>query len=325
MSDKSTKPLVVFTASSLALPLLSQLQKNGQLATVILPALDNSSPFAHEVFNLRARLHEKDIPYLNCGQAQLSELAHDLDRMQVEVGVIFTYPHVLPEKLLAYFAHGVFNLHGSRLPAYPGPCPLYWQIRNREPVLTLTLHKATNEPDQGDIVAARDIPIHPLDTLQSLSNQMAWLALPLIAELQRGLGGPELTCQPQFAADKNWESIPGKNYARRPRASDLQIIWQNMSAEAISAMCRAGAGQPFSALFYYNNCPLLLQQATPVDYPQFGIAAGTILFIGEPEGLIVATRENAVRLDIISCADGLFTGYAFAERFSLDAGIQLKS
>ena len=68
-----------------------------------------------------------------------------------------------------------------------------------------------------------------------------------------------------------------------------------------------------------------LLQATVVEHPAYGVPAGTVLHIGEPEGVIVASKGGALRLDILTITEGIFTGLAFAERFGLDAGVAFEN
>ena len=98
-----------------------------------------------------------------------------------------------------------------------------------------------------------------------------------------------------------------------------------MTALEISALCRASNAQPNGAWCHIHKVPIHVMQAMPVERQHYGVEPATILAIGEAEGLVVSTLEGALRLDILACADGVFSGFTFAERFQLDVGMTLSS
>ena len=90
------------------------------------------------------------------GEEQVRET---LRRSAADVGVIACFPRVLSASWLALAPRGVFNLHPSRLPAYRGPSPLFWQFRNGERPMGVTLHRTTAAPDAGPVVAVDEVAV----------------------------------------------------------------------------------------------------------------------------------------------------------------------
>ena len=317
--------VVVFSGGSFALPIIDLLASSKKLAGVIVPDPGELNETAIEVHNLIAQLRGANIPFVICRRQCHDSLLSQLDKWRAELGIIATYPHILPDDLLNYFPFGVFNLHGSLLPAYRGPMPLYWQIRNREKETGIVLHKAETVPDTGNIVVSRKIPIHPYDTLQSLGNQLSYLSceavIELVEEITKMDSAPHGS--PQIALAEELSEKVGRCYAKRPTAIDGRIDCDAMHADEISAMCRAGAGQSYAATLTIKGAPITVLQATAVDHPTYGVKPGVVLFVGEPEGLIICTKDSALRLDVLAGVDGVFGGVAFAERFQIDAGMQL--
>ena len=78
-----------------------------------------------------------------------------------DVLALACYPHILDKKWLSLAPCGAFNLHPSLLPAYRGPTPLFWQFRNGEKRMGVTLHRVVAEVDAGPVVAAAAIQIAP--------------------------------------------------------------------------------------------------------------------------------------------------------------------
>lgn len=319
------KPRVcVFAGSDFALNIIDFLHKNKQLAGVVLAVSEQDLDGRKHIAECIGILQHAGIPYRFCEAKEVACLPEQLTLWQANVGIIATFPHRIPGQVLKSLPLGVYNLHGSALPKYPGPAPLYWQIRNGENATALVLHRVTTEMDRGNIIFSQDVSIHPLDTSRALLNRLAHGAVSLVNDLLIALQqsmGPlpgrlqnDLDCLPV---------VQGMAYARRPQWQDCVIQLDRMTAEEISALCRAGNGTAHCAQLAINQVWVQVLQSTPVDFPTFGTLPGTILFLGDPEGWIVTVHNGALRLDVLSCSDGIYSGLAFAERFGLDAGMLL--
>ncbi|MBL4790743.1 MAG: hypothetical protein JKY60_17410 [Kordiimonadaceae bacterium] len=98
-----------------------------------------------------------------------------LERMKrhVEDGVSMffcaEYLHRIPVPVALQYA---VNLHTSLLPLGRGAAPLPNIIENRQEVSGLTLHKLSDEFDQGDIILKRKVSISPTDSLNTLAVKM---------------------------------------------------------------------------------------------------------------------------------------------------------
>lgn len=314
------KPRVVlFLTSLFAQNTLAFLAQKQYLVGVILPDPNELGEAGGEVNRIAMQLQQSGIPFQMCCKEKLPLIVEQLDAWNANVGLISTYPHGLPEEIIDYFSGrnrlGIYNIHASQLPKYVGPNPIYWQIRNGEIESGVVIHCAEKVADTGNIVLEKKVPIEALDTLPSLNNRLAYEAYVLVMELMTRLSssGEKLKGEPQ---DQNTDTT----YAPRLTEKDYIIDFDSMSANEVSAMCRAGNGFPYGAILNINGVSLNLIQATPVARETFGTKPGTVIFIGEPEGLIICVKGGALRLDIISGVDGIYSGLAFAERFSLDAG-----
>ncbi|NQZ11750.1 MAG: methionyl-tRNA formyltransferase [Algicola sp.] len=308
MSNQPLK-LVLFAASSIVIPTLNKLLGINQLAGVVL-----TERVDEDAMQLQQQLNQFNIPNIRYQTGKPENTVHQIEAWQADAGLIFTFSHKLPASIIDAFELGLFNLHASNLPKYQGAMPLYWQIRNRETKGCLSIIKVEEKFDCGDIMLQQNIPLHPLDTLNSFANVMAEqsadFALGFIEKLQQ---------QTLVATGQTGEVTK----APMPSQQDLMVSWQTMSSEAIAAQARAGNPSFNGALFGWQSSLIGLLQATPVKHPSYGVPAGTVLHVGEPEGVIVATLDGALRLDVLTMTEGVFSGLAFAERFGLDAGVQL--
>ncbi|HMT21578.1 MAG TPA: formyltransferase family protein [Promineifilum sp.] len=74
------------------------------------------------------------------------------------MGVVACYSRRIPTAALALPRHGILNLHPSLLPAYRGPTPVFWQLRDGAPT-GVTVHYLGEELDAGDIAAQAECPL----------------------------------------------------------------------------------------------------------------------------------------------------------------------
>ena len=327
MTHQIKPRIVVFVSSIFAQNLIVYLAQKKYLAGVILPDPSELGEAAMEVNGLAEQMQNASIPFQYCCQSKLPLLGQQFDAWHANMGLVATYPHILPLEIIEYFSPSatgfnrpdsrwdIYNIHTSNLPDYAGPNPIYWQLRRGERETAVVLHRVTTAVDSGNIVAKKRVPIDPLDTLPSLSNRLAYESVGLVAELLDAIeekGSP--------SQDLPQQRLKGQQVAPYAHIEDYTVHFDQMTAEEVSAMCRAGNGLPFSAIIKINDVTINLLQATPVAFQTYGTKPGTIIFIGEPEGLIVCIKGGALRLDILAGADGIYSGLAFAERFHLDAG-----
>ena len=93
------------------------------------------------------------------------------------------FPSLLPDLLLNWPRKFCVNLHPSLLPAYRGPDPVFWQLRNGETHTGISLHLITPALDAGPILHQQLIAFPTgatrteLDTLLSSQGAMAFSTL----------------------------------------------------------------------------------------------------------------------------------------------------
>ncbi|EDM67135.1 methionyl-tRNA formyltransferase [Moritella sp. PE36] len=268
-----------------------------------------------DCMQLEQQLHHMNVPAIRYQTNQPELVVYQIKSRQADLGLIYTFSHKLPAVVLNAFDGGLFNLHASALPQYRGSMPLYWQIRNRETESYLSIIKVEDEFDTGDIMLQQIMTLSPLDTLNSVAHTLAQQAPQFIQDFMTRYANDELTAVAQQGEASN---------ARMPTQKDMLINWKTMKSEEIAAAARAGNPLFNGMTIIWKQSYMGLLQATSIEHPNYGVPAGTVLHIGEPEGVVVATLDGALRLDVLTIAEGVFSGLAFAERFGLDAGMQFE-
>lgn len=107
--------------------------------------------------------------------------------------------------------------------------------------------------------------------------------------------------------------------------SQLFINLQTHDAEQIERLTRAANPYFGGARLRIGQAVCQLFQVTLSEQPTYGVKPGTIITLSKSVGLILAlANEQALKLDVVSSAEGIFDGYRFAMQAKLQAGMNLK-
>lgn len=132
-----------------------------------------------------------------------------------DVVLVSCFDRRVPAELLSLPAHGWLNLHPSLLPAYRGPAPLFWAIRNGERTIGITVHRMMEALDAGPILLQTTIDIPDGIYGEELEARCARIGGELLVEAVRRLDAGTITPQPQSEAEAS--SYPS------PTAADFHV------------------------------------------------------------------------------------------------------
>ncbi len=104
-----------------------------------------------------------EIPVLRFQNFNAKHLAHDIATLAFDILLTACFPHRITASLRQLARITCWNMHPSLLPRYRGPSPVFWQDRNGERQIGVTLHEITDRLDSGNIVAQKSFPL-PTDT-----------------------------------------------------------------------------------------------------------------------------------------------------------------
>ncbi|MBD1581575.1 methionyl-tRNA formyltransferase [Pseudoalteromonas sp. S16_S37] len=305
----------LFTGSCQSLPIVQYLLQTNKLACVVLIEAEPNPDLAQ----LQYWLQQNRIQTLQFSKSNDNELLAGLDKLGANRGLIYMFRHKIKATLIQYFSGYLINIHPSPLPDYRGPFPLYWQLRNAEETTHITLHQVSEDIDSGDIAAGMgvDIAIHPFETMSSLQQKVAQTIPHVI----------ERFCQADEQQKLKWQPQSAVSEKLAPLLEHRQLIvnWRTQTAKQIMNMARAGNVDTGCAIFTVGKDMFQLLQASNVDCPIAGLLPGTVVEIDRNRGLIIKSKDGAVRFDVVSTQQGLFDGYRFAVLFGLEAGMTLPS
>jgi methionyl-tRNA formyltransferase len=135
-----------------------------------------------------------------------------------DVVVSVSCPQLFGAELLALPRLGCINVHSSLLPHYRGMLPTFWVLARGESGTGVTVHYMSAAIDEGGIVAQREIPISPDETLQTLMRTTKAVAADLVLETIEGLRAGPLPALPNPVAEGSYFSFPEREDVARFRA-----------------------------------------------------------------------------------------------------------
>ncbi|NOX33143.1 MAG: bifunctional UDP-4-amino-4-deoxy-L-arabinose formyltransferase/UDP-glucuronic acid oxidase ArnA, partial [Deltaproteobacteria bacterium] len=222
----------------------------------------------------------------------------------------FYYRKLLGEEILAIPSHGCLNLHGSRLPAYRGRCPVNWVLVNGETRTGISLHYMTSRPDAGDIVAQADIDISDNDTAYSLHRKSV-RALPEL--LDNVLPLIQENTHPRIPQDESLSSCFGGRGSK-----DGEINWY-LAPSTVRNLVRA-VTKPYPGAFSFAGNRKVIFWDVSVSEDSVDAEPGTIV---SSSPFIIACTKGAIQVNSGQLESGIhLTGDQLARDLKLVRGMK---
>jgi len=232
--------------------------------------------------------------------------------VQPEVVFVVGFPYIIPNEIIEMVPQGIFNIHFGLLPAYRGPDPVFWGIRNGETVGGITIHRVVQAMDAGPIAHQVTIPIAPMDTYGSHTSRLVMITPNAVGHIIDRLSiGDDLPGKPQ---DEKKAA-----YQHRAELVDIQVNWKSMTAKSVGNLVRACNPSYGGAAVYLRGMPLRPLQASAVGSTDVTVP-GTIAAIGELGIEVACRRKSLLRIEVLQIQEGTFTAKRFAEIFGIKPG-----
>ena len=116
------------------------------------------------------------IPCITPEDPNTPQMLAQLRALDADFLFSFYYRLMLKPALLETARRGGYNMHGSLLPRYRGRVPVNWAIIHGERETGATLHRMTEKPDAGELVAQQAVPILPDDTAYEVFHKVTLAA-----------------------------------------------------------------------------------------------------------------------------------------------------
>ncbi|MBN9300010.1 MAG: hypothetical protein J0I41_23615 [Filimonas sp.] len=294
--------LLLCNSDSLAIPAVIEMQKKGNLVAVgvteksgkiLIPTLTSVGVEQENIYTL----NNKNFA------VTLTQLIKDY---QVEVVFVMTFPWKLPSSVLALPGKGCINFHFGLLPKYKGTDPVFWQLKNMEQKGGISVHRMTEEIDEGPILLIDELPVIPGETFGIHCQRLGTLNSSTVNKVIELLKQNE---QPQII-----QNDQTGNYFKAPDRNDLTISWKTQSADEIEWLINATNPRYGGALTTIRQMQVSILEVSPASVnmdannPQ-EIVPGTIVYADMVYGLIVAClNKQFLKINIVHTTEGYLSG-----------------
>ena len=115
-------------------------------------------------------------------KAILQDLESTLVKGQFDLGILYAYGALIPEKIIELIPQGIWNVHPSLLPLYRGPSPTAYPLLLGDPSTGVTIMKLVKKLDAGPIIAQKVIDIDKDIDRDQLEKQLTSEAVHILVE-----------------------------------------------------------------------------------------------------------------------------------------------
>ncbi|MCH8149263.1 MAG: methionyl-tRNA formyltransferase [Planctomycetes bacterium] len=297
---------------------LQALIRAGVDITAVLGLEESQADRVADYRSLRSLAEGAALPFLSFGKVTEPAVGKFLRNRQPDMLWCIGLSQLLPEQLIRIARHGGVGFHPTMLPKGRGRAPVAWTILRGERA-AVNLFYLADEPDAGDIIVQREVPVLPDDYSQDLIQRTNEMLHEVILELAPAIKSDTLPRTPQDHSQATY-------YPKRTPADGL-IDWSK-SADDVYRLIRA-AGRPYPGTFtYLGETKVTIWRARPEEPTQvvsdrYNKDAGTILTVDAAGRPLVKTGDGAIRLTesepddaVISAATFLVQGRSFQDRRS---------
>lgn len=277
-----TKPRLVFMGSpDFAVPTLDQLVKDGfDIALVVSQPDRKRSRNKWTPTPVKARALELGLDVMTPENVNTDEAVARIAGLEPDFIVVVAYGQIIRQALLDVCPGRILNLHASLLPKYRGAAPINRAIMEGEKETGVTVMRIEKGLDTGLMYKKARTPIDPDEDAQSLTDRLALMGAPLMAEV---LGNFD-----HYAAQAQVQDDSRATYAAMLSRDERTIDW-NRPAQAIHDQVRGL--KPWPGTQTTLDGQVVKIHKTSIREGYSGHENGTLVSI-EGEGVLVQTGQG---------------------------------
>lgn len=257
---------------------------------------------------------EMQVPYAAITPERIkTDITNWIKATDADVVVVQTFPHLIPASCLGIPSLGFYNIHPSPLPAYRGPDPIFWQVKNDEQTSGVTLHKMEAAFDTGPVFHIESLPLEPTDTYGIVQSNLSFAAVESLKAF--------MACtEPQDHLVQ--QSAALSSYQSKAKTEDLIIDWPVATASEINALVRACNPHQNGAITFFRD---VLTRVIEANFRALDrvpkLPAGSIIAADHERGLqVLCTDERVLEFNILHVEEGYYSGRRFCEVFNVALG-----
>lgn len=265
---------------------LDALIRGGVEITGVLGVDESQAALISDYHSLRELATNAGIPFHSFVKVAQPAVEAFLKAHLADLLWVIGLSQLVPDRLVRTARVGGVGFHPTMLPEGRGRAPVAWTILLGARAAA-NLFFLTEEPDAGDIIVQREVPVLPDDYSEDLIHRTNLVLADAIIELAPRLRSGDIPRTPQDHRKATY-------YPKRTPANGL-IDW-SASTEQVYRLIRA-AGRPYPGAFtHHKQRKLTIWRGKPADIsePTGGTEPGRVLATRPPQRLLVATADGAI-------------------------------
>ncbi|MCH7702774.1 MAG: methionyl-tRNA formyltransferase [Planctomycetes bacterium] len=276
---------------------LDALIRSGVEVTGVLGVDESHAQHVADYRSLRERADDAGIPFHSFIKVSEPGVETFLTNHAPDLLWVIGLSQLVPDRLMAIARIGSVGFHPTMLPEGRGRAPVAWTILHGARAAA-NLFFLTDQPDAGDIIIQREVPVRPDDYSEDLIKRTNQVLADAIRELAPRIRAGDVPRTPQDHRKATY-------YPKRTPADGL-IDWAD-STDGVYRLIRA-AGRPYPGAFTHHQ-----QQRLTVwrGHPSEACAAsgsakpGTVLSVSSSAGIAVATSDGAILMIEVETESGV--------------------
>ncbi|XP_043590748.1 methionyl-tRNA formyltransferase, mitochondrial isoform X1 [Bombus pyrosoma] len=213
----------------------------------------------------------------------------EINKSEFHIGIVVSFGHLIPSKIINAFPLGMLNVHSSLLPRWRGAAPIIHALINGDSKTGVTIMKIMPKKfDIGEIILQKAIDIDEHETLPELYTKLAKLGANLLKETFENLFELLKSARPQ-----DEENV---TYAPKITSKISLVNWNKMSATNVYNLHRALVGlYPLTTSF--QNAKIKLFDVHKIESESIvteleRAEPGTVIYSKNNNALIIKCKEN---------------------------------
>ena len=153
---------------------------------------------------------EYHIPVSYVQNVSSSRFREEIEAFKPDYILVACFPFKIPSAIWQSARIASLNIHPSLLPAYRGPQPVFWQLKNGEMKTGVTLHLLNDEFDAGDIVLQTEVPLRAGMRGRAIDAKLGEFGARLFLEAMRLYKLNNVNLQPQSWVHATYMPSPSR-------------------------------------------------------------------------------------------------------------------
>lgn len=258
------------------------------VAVICQPDRPNKRGKKIKILPLKARAMELGLTVLQPENIKDPVVVEQLKSYQADIYIVAAYGQILSQEILAIPPYGAINIHGSLLPEYRGAAPIQRAIIDGKTKTGVTIMQMSEGMDTGEMLSKAECMITETTTFGSLYKELSIMGGELLIDtLENYLAGfiksePQNDCLATYA-----EKI----------SKDTGVINWSQNSKEILSLINGTDPIPGAYTFYQENkIKIFLPNVIEWGGTE---KPGTILIANDREGLIIKTKDAAIKIEAL--------------------------